>query len=239
MPLPIITFANFDDLETYINTFIIPNAMELIQGDEHNAVENGLLEFIRQSPLNWQTARIESAGGAVNAARPVNIFMTTTPTSLTWGDNIYNEYVFINTTIGAIPSATYYDITLAPVTNIPARSIVNIVKASNGLWVVGGSTSGGGGGGGAALPPLIGIVDGGGATDPVSGVSTFQNDFLIGLGATNNGRIQIFIDDTSMTNFGINQNIDFDPVTGTIDLNYNFSGNTWQSGSGLYVNRNQ
>lgn len=238
MPLPIITFANFDDLETYINTFIIPNAMELIDGDEHNAVENGLLEFIRQSPLNWEKAKLESAGGAINASRPVNVFMTTTPTSLTWGDNIYNEYVFINTTLSAIPTLiTYYDVALQPVTSIPARSVVNLVKASNDLWITGGSGSGGSGS--APLPPLIGIVDGGGADDPVSGISTYQNNKFIGLGSTNSGRIQIFIDDTSMTNFGINQNMIFDNVTGTIDLNYNFSNNTWQAGSGLYVDRNQ
>jgi hypothetical protein len=88
------------------------------------------------------------------------------------------------------------------------------------------------------LKPLIGVVDGGGADDPVSGTSLFQNDKLIGLGSTNMGRIQIFIDDVSQSNFGQNLTFAFDNVSGEIDLD-NGTGNEWVSGGGLYIDLNQ
>lgn len=237
MPLPIITFATFADLENYINTYIIPNAIELIQGDEHNAVENGLLVFIEQSPLNWQTARIESSGGVLSAIRPVTVFMTTTPSSFTWSDNIYHEYRFINTTAGDIHTvATYYDINLQAVNVIPAKSIVNISKASNNLWIVSSVPSSGSS---AALPPYVGIVDGGNANDPVSGTSIFQNNQLIGLGSTNSGRITILYAESPRTNFGQNKSFEYNATTGTIDLNYNSSGEEWFADSSLWIDRNQ
>lgn len=239
MAYPEVTFNSFDDLMTYINTYIVTNGMQLIEGVEHNSVENGLLQFIRQSPLNWQKAKIESSGGAINASRPVTVFMSNVPDSLVWGDNIYNQYVFINTTLGDIPlgaGSTYYDIALQPVDYIPARSIVNICKASNDLWIVSSVPSSGSA---AAIPPLIGVVDGGGADDPVSGQSIFQSNKLIGLGSTNNGQIQIFIDDVPQSNYGQNKSFEFNNVTGEIDLDYNNSGNTWITDSSLYINLNQ
>lgn len=237
MPYPAVTFVNFDDLMTYINTFIITNGMELIEGVEHNAVENGLLTFIRQSPLNWQTVRIEGNGGVLNAVRPITLFMTTTPTSFTWSDNIYNEYRFINTTLGDIPTiATYYDINLQPVNIIPAKSIVSIVKASNNQWVVGAVPSNGAK---AALPPYIGVVDRGNPNDPVSGTSIFQNDMLIGLGSTNNGDISIQYAEAVRNSFGANKSFDYDPILGTIDLDYNSSGEEFYPGSSLWIDRNQ
>lgn len=239
MPYPSVTFNDFDELMDYINTYIVTNGMEQIEGVEHNAAENGLLTFIRHSPLNWQKAKIESSGGAVSASRPVVVFMSNVPTSLVWGDNIYNEYIFINTTSGDIPlgvGSTYYDISLQPIDNIPAKSIVNICKASNDLWIVSSVPSSGSA---AAIPPLTGIVDGGGADDPVSGQSIFQSNKLIGLGSTNGGKIQIVIDDVIQSNYGQNKSFEFDNVTGEIDLDYNGSGNTWITSSGLYINLNQ
>lgn len=81
--------------------------------------------------------------------------------------------------------------------------------------------------------PLIGVVDGGGSDDPVSGLTAFQNDKLIGLGETNNYRIQIVIDDTLYSNFGTNANFSFDGTTGTI------SGFYWAAGAGLFIDLNQ
>lgn len=85
------------------------------------------------------------------------------------------------------------------------------------------------------IPPLVGVVDGGDTDDPVSGISTFQDNKLKGLGASNNYRIQIVIDEVLQSNFGVNASFTFDGITGTIDL----SPNTWQAGSGLYINLNQ
>lgn len=233
MPYPSTTFANFDDLMNYINTYIVTNGMELIEGVEHNAVENGLLTFLRQSPLNWQTAKIESGGGVLTASRPITVFMTTTPTSFDWSDNIYNEYVFINTTLGDIPTiTTYYDINLTATTVVPAKSVINICKASNGLWILKSLPSSGSG---VVVPPFVGVVGDGTAKDPVAGTSTFQHNDLIGLGSTNSGKIQMTLGEVIMSNYGNNKSFDFDNTTGTIDI----SPNTFVLDDSLYINRNQ
>ena len=134
MPYPTQTFPNFAALMAYINQYIITNGLGLIEGVEHNNVENGLLTFIEQSPLNWATAEIVSSGGNVVAPAPVTVFLTTTPTGLTWNDNIYNEYVFINMTSNNIPlsnSMVYYNTSGQAVNYIRANSSVDIFKASN------------------------------------------------------------------------------------------------------------
>lgn len=237
MPFPTMTFANLDDWEVWIDQNIIPNGLELITGDDGNITENAAVKFIRRSPLNWETARIESGGGILSAIRPITVFMTTTPSSFTWSDNIYHEYRFINTTAGDIPTvATYYDINLQPVNVIPAKSIVHISKASNNLWIVSSVPSSGSS---AALPPYVGIVDGGNANDPVSGTSIFQNNQLIGLGSTNSGRITILYAESPRTNFGQNKSFEYNATTGTIDLNYNSSGEEWFADSSLWIDRNQ
>lgn len=88
---------------------------------------------------------------------------------------------------------------------------------------------------GIVLPPLIGIVNGGSGDDPVSGTSTFQSNKLIGLGATNDSKIQIVIDDLLQANFGTNINFSFDGTTGEIDI----SPNIWITGASLYIDLNQ
>lgn len=149
MPLPTQTFPDFASLMAYINNYIIPNGLGLIIGEEHNNVENGLLTFISKSPLNWAKADVSSSGGAVAVSAPVTVFITNTPSSITWGDNIYNEFVFINMTGGIINfgnSLVYYNLNGDPIDSMPANSVLNIVKASNNLWVErsGGSSGGGG-----------------------------------------------------------------------------------------------
>lgn len=234
MAYPQTTFANFDDLLLYINTYIVTNGMELIEGVEHNAVENGLLTFLRQSPLNWQTAKIESGGGAISASRPINVFMTTTPTSLTWSDNIYNQYIFNNTTGGDIPTlVTYYDLSLQPLNVIPANSLVNICKASNGLWIVvavpnKGSTS--------SYPALKGVVGGGGIDDPINGATSFQSNKLMNLGSTTGGKLSIIYAEIPMSSWGNNASFTYNPNEGEISW---LNGNTFTTGSTLEVDRNQ
>jgi hypothetical protein len=151
MAFPVLTFPNFAALETYINTEWIPNGNQDITGEIGNNVENGLLTFIKQSSLNWAKASVVSGGGAVSPTAPVNIYTTTTPSSLTWTDNIYHEYIFINMTAAAIPITSplvYYDMNGTPHSTIPANTSVNIVKATNDLWVATSIISGSGGGGG-------------------------------------------------------------------------------------------
>lgn len=234
MPYPVNTFPDFTSLMNYINTFWITNGVEEITGIIGNDVVNGLLTFIQKSPLNWQKAKLESSGGAINAARPVNVFMSLVPDSLTWGDNIYYEYVFINTTQGDIPTLiTYYDINLQPVNIIPAKSIVNISKASNDLWIVSSVPSSGSS---SSVPPYIGVVDRGMPSDPVSGTSVLQSNSLIGLGSTNNGDITILYAEGIRNSFGADASISYDSPSGTITLN---AGEQFFTGAALWVDRNQ
>lgn len=138
MPFPTLTFNTIDEWKTWVDQEIIPNGQELITGNDGNITENAAVKFIKQSPLNWEKAAIVSLGGAVVASRPVVVFTTTTPTSLTWNDNIYNEYVFVNMTANAIPllgNLVYYTALGNPVSTIPPNQVVNIVKSSNDLWV--------------------------------------------------------------------------------------------------------
>ena len=174
MPYPTQTFPNFAALMAYINQYIITNGLGLIEGVEHNNVENGLLTFIEQSPLNWATAEIVSSGGNVVAPAPVTVFLTTTPTGLTWNDNIYNEYVFINMTSNNIPlsnSMVYYNTSGQAVNYIPANSSVDIFKASNDLWVQGyvsGTSTGT-----AQKQPMTYVV-GSTPNAPTAGTNTWQ-----------------------------------------------------------------
>jgi len=239
MLYPVNTFPTFADLLSYINNEWITNGNEEIDAVIGNNVVNGLLTFIEQSPLNWQKAQLINTSGAATAARPVVVFMATTPSSISFASNIYNQYCFINTTNAAIPllsPAQYYDINLSAVTSIPAKSIVNISQASNSLWIINTVPSQGSQ---PSLPPLVFEVDGGNPDDPVSGTSIWQNNKLKGLGASNGNRISIVLDSGIVTNYGTNQNMYYDHVAGEIDLNYNGNNNTWQAGSGGSVDLNQ
>lgn len=136
--MPSQTFNSLDEWQTWIDSNIITNGNQEITGNDGNITESAAVKFIKRSPLNWEKTAVVSVGGAVVASRPITVFMTTTPTSLTWGDNIYNEFVFINMTASEIPllgSLVYYDAFQNPVDNIPPNQVVNIVKASNDLWV--------------------------------------------------------------------------------------------------------
>lgn len=226
MPYPVNTFPTFNDLLTYINTFWITNGMEEITGVIGNDVVNGLLTFVEKSPLNWNKAKIESTGGIVSVSRPISVFMTNTPTSLSWPDNIYNEYVFINTTANNIPLAagfSYYDINLSPVTNVRAKSRLNIVKANNNLWI---QRDGGAGDGTSGILPfdIAKKVDGQPGS-PIAGLTTYQNDDLINA----SGVVAIIVNNG-------NENIEdgnftFDSTTGTIDR----SPNVWVGAGGGYT----
>lgn len=143
-----------DQLRTYINTYIIQNGLGLIQGVEHNNVDNNMLDYVIMAPLNWQKAKVYNSTTPVNTSRPVNVFMNTPPTSLIWGDNIYNEFVFINTTTFNIPFSggkSFYDKNGNIITYIPANQSLNIMKAENNLWIQSNNFS-------STLPPAS-IID--------------------------------------------------------------------------------
>jgi hypothetical protein len=149
MPFPSQTFNTLDDWKTWIDSNIIPNGNQEIIGDDGNITENAAVKFIRQSPLNWEEASVLNTALAVIAPRPVVVFTGATPVSLTWNDNIYNEYVFINMTSLAIPLLgllVYYKPDGTVSSSIPAATAISLFKAENGLWVQGNNTGSGGGG---------------------------------------------------------------------------------------------
>lgn len=138
MPYPSQTFNTFDELLAYINSFWITNGSQEITGLIGNNVVNALLTFVRQSPLNYQRAKVSSTAIHFGATHPVNIFTVTPPLDVSFGDNIYNEYTFVNATGQDIPllaGLSYYDVNLNNITYIPSNQIVNISKAENGLWI--------------------------------------------------------------------------------------------------------
>lgn len=138
MSYPQQTFANFQELLNFINTFWVTNGVQEIDAVIGNDVVNGLLTFITQSPLNYQKAAIVSSGGTVVTTQPVTVIMGTVPSSLNWIDNIYNQNIFINTTASDIPLANgiiYYNAALVVQNSIPAQSTISIAKAKNGQWI--------------------------------------------------------------------------------------------------------
>lgn len=150
------TFNTIAELIAYINETIVPNGANEITGEEHNNVENGLAYFIVKSILNNDRATIVSGGGVVVLPAPFTVISGAVPTSISWTDNIYNEYYIVNATGSSVPIAngySFYDTYGTQQTTIPARSIVQIVKAKNNNWfqantIVGASSDG--------LPPQTG-----------------------------------------------------------------------------------
>lgn len=156
MPFPVQTFSTIQQLINYINSQFIPNGQELITGEIGNNVLNSLGEFIVSYTLNNQTALVHSTGGDFVLTRPITVFITSTPDSIQWPDNVQNEYYIVNATGLDIALATgfvYYDPYLAETTSIPARTVIHIAKSSNGQWMRVNNLTGGGSGN---LPPQTG-----------------------------------------------------------------------------------
>lgn len=138
---PSIVFPSIDDWANYLDTEVVTNGMQLITGLIGNNAINGAVTFIRKSPLNWSKAALYSTGGDVGITdnfQGVAIFTGTAPSSITWTDNFYHQYMFINMTTKDIPVKTplvYYGLSGNPIDIIPANSAVSIFKATNDLWV--------------------------------------------------------------------------------------------------------
>lgn len=187
MPL----FPDIDALENFVDTNIVANGMELITGPINNQALNGCIEFIRKSPLNWSKAAVynNDPSAIVLSDQYLGVVVFSgaiaTPASISWGDNIYNEYVFINMTSSAIPLGTpsfYYGLLGGQaIDNIPANTAITVFKAANDLWVQGDNM--GTSTGAAQKQPLTYIV-GTTAGAPVAGTSTwtlpaFANSWVV------------------------------------------------------------
>lgn len=148
MALPSQTFPTIAQLISYINTFIVPNGLDLITGDEANSVLNALSNFIIDYTMNGRLCGISSSTGVVPLSKPVTIF-TVAPTSINWADDVQFEYYIVNATGVNIPLTagfSYIDQYGNAQTLVPFRSALHIAKAPNGSWFqinnLGGNTSG-------------------------------------------------------------------------------------------------
>ena len=138
MPYPQQTFNSLADLLAYTNSNIVTNGLGEIDAVELNNVLNGLATFIQQNPLNWNKAKVESSGGVIVIERGVTEIKGIAPTTVTWGDNVQNEFKIVNMTASNIPLASgksYYDVNANQITYIPSRQVLNICKDDNNKWI--------------------------------------------------------------------------------------------------------
>lgn len=139
MALPEQTFNTLGELVNYTNTDIVPNGRKEINGVENNNVLNGLAKFIPEYTMNAvDGADVVTAGGAIVLSRPITIFNTVKPTSVTWTNNVQKEYYISNPfsqVIDIVGSKSYFDNNLINRTQVPPKSILHIAQAENGSWV--------------------------------------------------------------------------------------------------------
>lgn len=158
MSYPQQTFPNIQALFNYMNTEWITNGQELITGVTGNNVVNALANFIIKYTLNSPTISIVSSGGNVVLPTPMTMFIQTTPSAVSWVDDVQNEYYIVNATpsvINLLSGFVYYDAFLNPQTTIPANSAIHIAKAANSNWVRVNNLGNGGGSGGTTNAQFV------------------------------------------------------------------------------------
>lgn len=223
----------------YANTEVVTNGEGDITGAIMNNILNALYTYITQAPLNGDKVALVSQNTAYTATTAITFFTGGVPSSVTFGTNRYNEWVFINTTNSNIPFSTglgYFDINFSFNSFIPAKSILRIAQAVNGQWVLtglyGNATS-------PSIPkPIIGVAGRGQSQDPTTGTSYYINSALVQFAAANGYKFIINVNGAVYQNFGANGNqFVFDETTGRIDFDpFSF---VWEAGGSLYIDRNQ
>jgi len=177
MPIPSQTFATLTEWFNYVNTKIIPNGQQEIDGNALNNALNALGVFIVNYTMNGNLAQINSTSGTeVIVNKPITIF-TGSPTSVKWNQNVQNEYYLGNATGANIPLSSgfsYMDLYNVSQTVIPLRQNIHIAKSTNGNWIqinnLEGSSSGGN------FPPQVGNS---GKFLATNGTSVFWNPAFV------------------------------------------------------------
>lgn len=146
MPYPVLVIP-FDQYLTYVNNNWVTNGQGDITGVIGNNVVNALYQYVYKAPFNSQLVTVVSQSSPYTAINGITRFSGTAPASLAFGDNVWNEWQFINATSSPIPFTSglgYFDINNSFRTSIPARSTIRIGKATNSQWVqTGGDAAGG------------------------------------------------------------------------------------------------
>lgn len=216
-------------LQQYIDQFIITNHNNEITAEQHNNIENGLLDFILASYRNYNQATVINSAGlyVTNCNQCILVFNNGATGTFQLLDNRWNEWVVRNNSgaskqlIGGISS--YLTPTGVSKNYVSSGTVLHIAKGNNGNWyeIDNGVASN------TTPKPLVAVV--GQPGGPIPGVNSFQDGRLIGLGT----QIQILVDSTPQTNFGNAPSFNFDNVQGII------SGIYWVTGSGLIIDLNQ
>lgn len=240
MPSPPVQISPFN-IPTEIQYIIdnwFQNNSQLVTGQIGLNVVWNLAKFIQQNPENWNRATVVTDANVNYTTLPsdcIIIFTSNSQGSIDFisNPNIWNKFYIINATdnVRTIAVNNYIDINGNTQDTIPPRSGIYIAKGKDDFWYQIGNL----GGTNAGKPPLVGIVDGGGPDDPVSGTSIYQNNKLKGLAQANNQRCQIEIDGGILQNFGNQISFILDNVPGEIDLD----PNEFQPGQTLYIDLNQ
>lgn len=232
-----IDFATLDDVDIYADQYIIENHNNEIQAIQHNNVDLGLSKFIRRSHENWDRATVRTTAGSYipTSEECVLVFRSAATGTITLTNNRWNEWVIDNQTgspkqlIGSVISS-YWNPNGVQTNFVPSQSCVRIAKGKDNNWYQIDNLKSTGG---TVLKPLMLIVGEDGA--PVENESTWQNDSLIGVGVTNNGRVMFSIDTIPMINFGNSTNFTFNTETGEV----NISPSVWVAESAIVFDLNQ
>lgn len=126
-------------LLNYLNTEWVTNGMGDITAIIGNNATNSLLQGIFGAPLNSTGVAIINTTASVQVANGVNYFYGSLPANVVFGDNFWNEWVFINSLNVPIPFGNglgFFDLNFTFQNQIPARSLLRISKSiNNDLWV--------------------------------------------------------------------------------------------------------
>lgn len=230
--------TDIDQEILYILTNWIQNNNQLITGTIGQNVVWNLAQFIKQNPENYQRATVVASPSnyTTNKDQCLLIFTNNSSGGLAWVDNRWNKYYFVNITNNIrtfFNGRFYYDINGVVQTTLPARTSIHIAKGDDDFWYQTNTSTGSVPP--SNIPPLTGVAGGGNPGDPVGGSMLYQDARLVGLGAANFGRIQIFVNNIPETNFGVSSSFNFDNTTGIIDRD----PITWIDLDGLYIDLNQ
>ena len=163
-------------LRDYIDQFIVPNHNNEITGEQHNNVENGLLDLILATPQNYNRATVTSSAGLFTATcnQSILIFNSGATGAIQLIDNRWNEWIIVNGS-GATKQftgdiATYKTINGTTRNYINNGDIIHLAKGNDNIWYRVNNEKGSGGG--TVYPPI---------TDTITTESnTYSNDDLLG-----------------------------------------------------------
>lgn len=149
--MPTVTFNTIGELVTYIDQFIKVNHNNEITGEQHNNVENGLVQFIVSSPRNYNRSNVTATAAAfvAVASQCILIFKSGATGSVQLIDNKWNEWVVYNnsgankTLVGSI--STYKTPTGQTKNYFSNETTTHLVKGNDNIWYQVDNGAGGGG----------------------------------------------------------------------------------------------